>query len=133
MLGQRQNVAWVTAGALWLLPACVGPISATSSIVKAQVEIDAASHAEADKYAVYEMTKAREYLHKAREEAGYSDFQVAIKFADLAIANAEKAKERTLERPADLPAVAPQVPVSAPPTPSPPPLQIVPLNSAPGK
>ena len=73
----------------------------TARVVRAQIEIDAATLAGADKYAIYEITKAREYLHKAREQIGYSEFQVAQKYADLAVENGEKAKQQAREHPTE--------------------------------
>ena len=50
-----------------------------------------ATSAGADQYALYEITKAREYEHKAREEIGYAQYQMAMQFADAAVLNGEKA------------------------------------------
>jgi hypothetical protein len=48
--------------------------------VKAAGAVSAAKLAQADRYAPYEYTAAEEYLHKAREEAGYAEYQDAIEF-----------------------------------------------------
>jgi hypothetical protein len=83
-----------------------GPIISTYLIVSAQADLDGAVAAESEKYAVYETTASKEYLHKAREEQGFADFGPAIDFAykaqDLAIKARQKAEEekrRTLDQP----------------------------------
>jgi len=47
----------------------------------AQKDLKVAQDAEASEKAVYEYTLAREYLMKAREEAGYTDYSAAEKLA----------------------------------------------------
>jgi hypothetical protein len=47
---------------------------------KAAGAVAAAKLANAEQYAPYEYTAAVEYLHKAREEAGYAEYQVAIAY-----------------------------------------------------
>ena len=42
--------------------------------------MSSAKLAQADRYAPYEYTAAEEYLHKAREEAGYAEYQDAIEY-----------------------------------------------------
>lgn len=58
-----------------------GPVQSTTLIVDASAELSAAKTARADKHAPFEFTAAEEYLHKAREEQSYADFQVAVNFA----------------------------------------------------
>ncbi len=96
-------------------------VAPTARVVRAQVEIDAATLAGADQYAIYEITKAREYIHKAREQIGYSQFEMAQKFADLAVENGEKAKQVSREHPTEaaLPAQTQPPPQSPPPSPTP--------------
>lgn len=85
---------------LWLLVCLVVPLGgcgaamSTYLILAAQIDVDAAEAAEAEKYAPYEYTAAQEYLHKAREEQGYADFGPAIEYAFMAQEFAEKATER---------------------------------------
>lgn len=76
-----------------------GPITATTAIADATVAVEAAGSAEAEKYALYEYTSAVEYLRKAREEEGYSDFQAAIDLAHRARTFGEKARERAMRSP----------------------------------
>jgi hypothetical protein len=86
---------------LLLLPAIAafatacGPIRSTAGMVDARAAIRAAEDVGADSVALYEMTLAREYLDKAREEMGYNDYfvaeQLSIKAMELALAAREKA------------------------------------------
>jgi hypothetical protein len=55
-------------------------------------EVAAARTAGAERLAPYEYTTAVLYLHKAREEAGYSDYQAAIRFGRKAELMARKAR-----------------------------------------
>jgi hypothetical protein len=58
-----------------------GPIEYLSQVSnKAAAAVAAAKLAQADRYAPYEYTAAEEYLHKAREEAGYAQYQDAIEY-----------------------------------------------------
>jgi len=58
-----------------------GPIEYLNQVTnKASSAVAAAKAAHGDKYAPYEMTAAQEYLHKAREEAGYAEYQDAIEY-----------------------------------------------------
>jgi hypothetical protein len=76
-----------------LLGAC-GPVEYIGQVTRrAATEVAAAKTAGADRYAPYEYTAAVEYLHKAREEAGYADFQAAIRFGKKAEELAKRANE----------------------------------------
>ena len=88
-------------------------IAPTARVVRAQVEIDAATSAGADRYAIYEITKAREYIHKAREELGYAEYQTAAHYADAAVESGERAKQLSRDHPVEAPS-----PAAPPPTPS---------------
>ena len=74
----RLRLALGTALALATL-GC-GPIQSTSLIMDADAQLEAARTADAPKYAPYEYTLADAYLHKAREEAGYAEYQDAIEY-----------------------------------------------------
>ncbi len=65
------------AGAL----AGCGPVRSTANILDAEVQIQAARTAGAEKKAPYEWTAANLYIEKAREEVGYSDYQAGVNFA----------------------------------------------------
>lgn len=93
---------WLRAGlflAFVIGSAGCGPITSTTAIAKATVAVEAAGGASADKYAVYEYMSAREYLRKAKEEEGYSDFQAAVDLAKMAREFAEKARELAMSNP----------------------------------
>ncbi len=100
-----------------------GPITATTSIADATVALEAARGIEAEQYAIYEYTSAAEYLRKAREEEGYSDFQRAIDLARKAREFAEAAREkartnpaRGLPAPGEAPAPTPTAPGAGEPS-----------------
>lgn len=58
-----------------------GPIEYINQVgIKAASAVSAAKLAQADRYAPFEYTAAEEYLHKAREEAAYAEYQEAIEF-----------------------------------------------------
>jgi len=86
-----------------------GPTQSTSLIMDADVELQAARTADAPKLSPYEYTAATEYLRKAREEQGYSDFEVSIDFAEKALKHARDAKEKAMAAKAEgaLPTLAP--------------------------
>ena len=101
-----------------LLTAC-GPVAYVSEVTrKASDRVEKARAAEADKYAPYYWTRAKEYLYKARERAAYADYQGANRFgrlaseaADLAEQAAVEAKKDPSKRPLDIkPDVAPAKP-----------------------
>jgi hypothetical protein len=61
--------------------ASCGPIQSGALVVDAQAELSAAQTAQGDKHAPFEYTAAEEYLHKAREEQSYAEFERAVDFA----------------------------------------------------
>src|SRR5256885_9293470 len=73
-----------------------GPVRSTGFILDAEVQIQAARTAGADKLAPYEWTSANLYLHKARESVGHSAYQVAVDFAEKASKFANQAREQSL-------------------------------------
>jgi hypothetical protein len=66
------------------LAGCYGPISSTMDVLDAEAQIQTAEKAGAKEKAIYEWTAATRYLHKAREEVGYSNFQAGVDFAEKA-------------------------------------------------
>jgi len=76
-----------------LLVGC-GPIVSGVEIVNANIALSSAETAGAKKTAIYEYVSAREYLQKAREENGYSDFWAARIYAEKALDYATKARKR---------------------------------------
>ena len=85
---------------LSLLSTACGPISTTLALHDAESAIAVARAADAQRYALYELTSAEEYFRKAREEEGYSDFQAALDLAQSARVFADKARDRALKNPA---------------------------------
>ena len=70
-----------------------GPVQYVSQVTqRASMEVAAARSAGADKLAPYEFVTAELYLHKAREEAGYADYQAAIRYGKKAEIMARKAR-----------------------------------------
>ena len=80
------------AFALVALGAC-GPVQSTAHLLDADVQLEAARTAQADKLAPYEWTAANLYLHKAREEVGYADFEQAVTYAQKASKFANAARD----------------------------------------
>lgn len=73
-----------------------GPLRSTAFILDAEVQIEAARTAGAEKYAPYPYTLAQLYIRKAREVVGYSDYEVGVGFAERASGQARRAKEESL-------------------------------------
>src|SRR5687768_7176667 len=71
-----------------------GPIRSTSTIVDATAELAAAQTAQGRALSPYEMEAAEQYLHKAREEQSYSDFEVSEALAARARDCARVARAR---------------------------------------
>lgn len=83
-----------------------GPIQSTPALIEADVEVEAARSAGAPVAAPYEFTSAEAYLRKAREEAGYAQYQPATDFALKARDLAREAREKALNasnRPTETP------------------------------
>jgi hypothetical protein len=92
------GVAAVSLLALVSLSGC-GPIEYINQVgVKAASAVSAAKLAQADRYAPYEFTAAEEYLHKAREEAGYAEYEDAIEFGRRAEDFANKGRAIAVAR-----------------------------------
>jgi sRNA-binding protein len=98
-----------------MLAGC-GPLVYVNDVTSgASSSVEAARVAEADKYAPYYWTRAKEYLYKARERAAAADYQGANRFgrlakeaADLAEQSAIEAKKDPSKRPIEVdPHVAP--------------------------
>lgn len=70
-----------------------GPVQSTSFLIDAETMLDAAQTAQAEKLAPYEWTAASLYLHKSKEEVGYSDFEQAVDYAKKAVDFATKARD----------------------------------------
>src|SRR5512132_2803934 len=93
---KRRVICGVAAALLALAAAGCGPTQSTALIIDADVQLQAAKSADAPQLAPYEYTAAEAYLQKAREEQGYSDFEVAIDFAQKSVDYATQAKNRAM-------------------------------------
>lgn len=91
------------------LTAC-GPVQSTAYLLDAEVQIEAARTAQAERYAPYEWTAANLYYRKSKEEVGYSDFEQAVDFAQKAQKFATQARDNAMKttRKGDEPAPAPR-------------------------
>lgn len=89
---KRLLVLVAAAGAV----AGCGPLRSTSNLLDAEVQIQAARTAGAEKLAPYEWTAANLYIRKAREEVGYSDFQAGVDFAEKAARFAAEARTKAM-------------------------------------
>jgi hypothetical protein len=79
-----------------------GPVEYISQVGnKAASAVSSAKLAQADRYAPYEYTAAEEYLHKAREEAGYAEYQDAIEYGRRAEELANRARALSVAKLAD--------------------------------
>lgn len=76
--------------AVTVLGAC-GPVEYTAVILDASQAVAEAREADAQVHAPYEYYYAKEHIRKAREEAGYADYQAAIELGRTAEEYATKA------------------------------------------
>lgn len=82
--------------ALALFAGC-GPIQSTGALLDARARIGEARAAGAGTAAVYELTAAEAYLHKAREEEGRAQYEASAELATRAAAFAREAKRKADE------------------------------------
>lgn len=75
-----------------------GPVESTMIIVEADTALHNAKTADAQNQSPYEYVAAEQYLHKAREMWGTSDFEYAIDYATKARDLSLKARERSLKK-----------------------------------
>jgi hypothetical protein len=75
-----------------------GPVQSTAFLIDSQVQLEAARTAGAPKYAPYPWTAANLYLHEARVEVGYSNYDVALGYAQKASKFAREAKQQSIAR-----------------------------------
>lgn len=75
-----------------------GPIEYSAVILGANEAIAEAEENNAMELAPYEYWYAHEHLKKAREEVGYSEFQVASDYARIASEYAIKARDIAIKR-----------------------------------
>ena len=87
----------VVCAALLAATGACGPVQSTAYLLDAAVQIEAARTAQAERFAPYEWTSANLYLHKAREEVGYSDFEQAVDYSKKASVFANQAKVNAMK------------------------------------
>jgi len=79
-----------------------GPVEYISQVGnRAAGAVSAAKLAQADRYAPYEYTAAEEYLHKAREEAGYAEYEDSIEYGKKAEDLANRARAIAISKQAE--------------------------------
>jgi hypothetical protein len=89
----------VALAACVVLVAGCGPVEYINQVgIKAASAVSAAKLAQADRYAPYEYTAAEEYLHKAREEASYAEYEDAIDYGEKAEELANKGRAIAVAR-----------------------------------
>jgi hypothetical protein len=92
-------VAPVLVSLLVLLPVGCGPVEYLGQVSsRAAHALAQAELADAEHLAPYEYTRAREYLRKAREEAGYSSFENAANYGRRCEEMAGKARALAREQ-----------------------------------
>ena len=75
-----------------------GPTWYTAEIISASSIVAEAEHADAEDRAAYEYWISREYLQKAREEAGEASYEDAIHYAQEAHRYAAEARDLARDR-----------------------------------
>ena len=104
----------IVSAALAIAAGC-GPIEYLSQVSnRAASAVAAAKQAHADRYAPYEYTAAEEYLHKAREEAGYAQYQDAIAYGHKSEDLANRARAIAVARSSQAPGPAPAAAATPP-------------------
>jgi hypothetical protein len=99
-LGSRSSIArrLLAPAACAVVLGC-GPVEYINQVGnRAASAVSAAKLASAERYAPYEYTAAAEYLHKAREEAGYAEYEDAIDYGQKAEELANRARAIALQR-----------------------------------
>jgi hypothetical protein len=81
---RRRGIVAVAFALLLVTLIGCGPVQSTSRISDAKVAFARARVVEAHEKAPYEYYSAQYYLHKAKEEWGYSDFEAAYDYASKA-------------------------------------------------
>lgn len=76
-----------------------GPIQSTARISNAEVALERARVNDAEEHSPYEYFQAQHFLHKAKEEWGYSNFEISRDYAIQARRAANAAVDNTREAP----------------------------------
>ena len=97
MKTEKRVFAFAVA-AMLMMTGC-GPIMSTSNIEDAKDALEKATAVNAETRAPYEYTMATEYLRKADELWGYSQFGYSAEYAKKAIEMAQAAEEKAQKDP----------------------------------
>lgn len=81
----------------WFLLSSCGALAYQVTILRANHAFQRAQEAGAEEHAPYHYYRAQAYLEKAREEAGYADFQPALRYGRVALKSAKEALQRIQE------------------------------------
>lgn len=99
----NNGIALKIGGPLLLIAALLftgcGPVQSTTRISNAEVALERARINDAHLHSPYEYYRAQNYLHKAKEEWGYSNFEAARDYAVEARRSAIAAIDNTREAP----------------------------------
>jgi hypothetical protein len=87
-------------GLTLLSAAACGPLQSAAYLSDAETQRKAALSANAPERAPYEWTSGSLYLRKAREEAGYSQYEEAVTYATKATEQFTQATRRAVGTPA---------------------------------
>ena len=98
MIIKRRVLACILLLVLVLMSAC-GPIMSTSRRSDAEEALAKAKAVNADVLAPYEYTMSQEYLRKADELWGYSEFGYSSEYAQKSIDMAKAAEEKAKQEP----------------------------------
>jgi len=93
MRTSTRAIAILTVVAAACLFGGCGPVEYSAVILDAHSAMAEAREADAHIHAPYEYYYAREHIQKAREEAGYADYQAAVQFGRTAEEYALKARD----------------------------------------
>jgi len=94
----RASLLPLAFASLALAASGCGPVWYTAEVISAGSIVAEAEHADAADHAAYEYWIAREYLEKAREEAGGGSYEDAIHYAQEAHRYGAEARDHARER-----------------------------------
>jgi hypothetical protein len=73
-------------------------VASTSNLLDADIQLEAARTAGAERYAPYPFAAAKLYLHEARVETGHSNYDIAAEYSAKASKFANQAREQSVNR-----------------------------------
>ncbi len=93
-----RSVVLILSVCVWSLSGC-GAAAYSYNAVRAARSVERARQVGAEKLAPYEMTLAKAYLEKAREESAEAAYEEAVHLAKLSRSIADRAVERARKAP----------------------------------